>query len=1570
MEDLLIYQNELLNNLKNAEKNYKKTPKDRIKRPYLETRLEMLEELWTHFKDGHKNIILSITSDEQRKNPYFIERSYEVFQEMYVQYKSALKEALQPFLDAAGQAPIHSTSVGQGSSSSPSDSDIKLPQIKIPTFSGKYEEWQTFYDLFNSLINKNTKLSPVQKLHYLKSNLTGEPEVILRNYSTTDANYADAWNELIQRYNNKRYNCNAILKVLFAQKYIHTESASFIRHLVDTTSTCLKALKNLDVETDKWDLIINYLTVSKLDPESLRLWEQQLSTNKSDLPTWQDLRNFLESRFRSLEMIEISKSKTSQLKPASKPKTFHVNVTKEGKEREIKCVMCGSQHHIYQCKAFVDMSMKERQENVKKNKLCFNCLVPSHSVNKCRQSTCCKRCGRRHHSLLHFEREEIIEKPNEGTNTATGTVRDTTIGKSDPTFNDSHIVSNFLSERIQTNAVLLATAKVLVNSKNGCKHIIRALLDQGSQASFISEATVQLLSLTRKSVTGWVSGVGEGQTRIKHMVSFCVKSRHHPHESIRINAYVMRTLTTLLPTSNLKHPNWLELRKLDLADPDFITPGKIDILLGADVYGDVLLDGIIKHPEGKLVAQNTILGWVVSGRMTLETMSARKQITSLHTQVKDDDLLKRFWEIEREPNNIRKKFSKEEEKCEEFYDATTVRDEDGRFVVRLPFKNEDPKCQYGELREIAAKRFNFLERKLSKNPKLREEYYKVMDEYINLKHMVEVDSSEIDKPTAVYLPHHAVVREDKSTTKLRIVFDASCKGSNNYSLNDDLCVGPQLQQELRHILMRWRTHRICITADIIKMYRMVRVADEDTDYQRLLWRSSPHEPIKHYKLLRLTFGTACAPYLAVKSLQTLANEEQLKYPTAAKITKTDYYMDDLLSGCDTEEQATNIYNEMNNLMNSGGFQLQKWSSNSEALLQYIGKNKRDDHELPLKVNSVVKVLGLSWNRDTDCFEYTVNLPEPKQPVTKRHILSEIAKLYDPLGWIAPVVVIAKIIMQKLWKSGLEWDEPIDNILLAEWNRYRENLAYIKNLSIPRWLHYSNAISIELHVFADASQAAYGAAVYMRVINEERVYVNLITSKTKVAPIEKQISIPRLELCGAALAAKLILETSQVLCVPKNKLFAWTDSTIVLAWLKGGPSRWSTFVSNRVSDILNTVDFERWGHVSTDINPADCASRGLQGSELLNHSLWWNGPVWLSDLNMSIGVTNIEDTQEEERVRSLNVIHNTEEEFIWTKFSSLSKMLRVISYCRRFINLKLPKDKRETYFKFITPKELTESLNNCIKQVQSIEFSDDIKQLKSHGYVLKKSKIRNLCPFLDNIGILRVGGRLQRSQIAYDTQHPIILPAKSHLSKLVIKEAHLRTMHGGPLVMLNYLRSKYWILRAKDRTKKIYRECITCIRYSKKNTTQLMGQLPDVRVKADRPFKSAGVDYAGPINIRFSPGADKQLRDMFNNAKSTIPGEIAELLALERTTWHFIPPHAPNFGGLWEAGVRSTKTHLRKVIGDTALTYEELATVLAQVEALMCDDIWIRRVVAKYGPHKKAQSRSAGDGEGNARYFPT
>ncbi|CAH2102097.1 unnamed protein product [Euphydryas editha] len=945
---------------------------------------------------------------------------------------------------------------------------------------------------------------------------------------------------------------------------------------------------------------------------------------------------------------------------------------------------------------------------------------------------------------------------------------------------------------------------------------------------------------------------------------------------------------------------------------------------------------------------------------------------------------------------IGKKLTKEEIRCEEIFEQTTVRNNEGRYKVRLPFKKSDPECKYGKSRDIAKKRYQMLERKLQKNLELKEEYSRVIEDYIMQNHMEVIKSeSEVDNPYAVYLPHHAVVREEKETTKVRVVFDASCKGVNNISLNDTLLVGPRLQQDLRHILMRWRAHSFCVVADLKQMYRQVLVDERDADFQRILWCPEPGKPIQHFRILRLTFGTACAPYLAVKSLQQLAKDERERYPLAAKITLQDYYVDDLLTGGDTEDEVVEIYNQMTKLMKCGGFQLQKWCTNSRKLSDHIVQENQGQYQsFVFKDNNIVKVLGISWVKASDNFEYTYNCPETEdQIITKRKVLSDIARLYDPMGWIAPVIVVAKIFIQKLWKSGLNWDDILLPDLQKEWRKFKSELIKITDIVIPRWMGISRRHIFELHVFADASQKAYSAVVYLKGKLGNHVQVTLVTAKTKVAPVEKEISIPRMELCAALLATKLIHEVVQVMKIPKDKLFAWSDSTVVLAWLSGEPSRWTTFVSNRVSEILTILDREQWNHVSTDQNPADCASRGLSVTDLIQHNLWWTGPDFLRKDNHVNASMNFTTNEEERHIKTLAAVV-LKEEFIWIRFSNLSKLLRVLSYCKKFLMLRVPK-KQRVINRIVTAEEMQNIMQICVKKTQELHFSEELQQLKSQGYVVKRSPLHTLNPFLDRNGLLRVGGRINKSHEDFDKRHPLIVPSDSHITKLIVLDAHHRTLHGGPQLMLNYLRAKFWIIRARERVKKCYRECIICTRYSRQNNNQLMGQLPDARLTPDRPFKSSGVDFTGHINIRFSPGrgsrsykgyvclficmatraihleavsdltavgfiaafrrfvsrrglcqhlysdngtnfvgADRELRLMFNRAKSQAPDEIAQLLANEGTTWHFIPPQAPNFGGLWEAGIRSTKSHLKRVIGDSTLTFEELSTVLTQIEACL------------------------------------
>ncbi|XP_073955703.1 uncharacterized protein [Choristoneura fumiferana] len=346
------------------------------------------------------------------------------------------------------------------------------------------------------------------------------------------------------------------------------------------------------------------------------------------------------------------------------------------------------------------------------------------------------------------------------------------------------------------------------------------------------------------------------------------------------------------------------------------------------------------------------------------------------------------------------------------------------------------------------------------------------------------------------------------------------------------------------------------------MYRMVRVADEDADFQRIVWREDPAKEVQDYKLLTVTFGTAAAPYLAVKALNQVAKDHKMEFPLAADKVEREFYMDDLMSGAQTLEQGIKLYKEMSALLKKGGFLLQKWSSNNQDLITEIYRNEKqpdpnnnEDKNLEIKEDNIVKILGLTWNKSHDELQYSVKLPPLSKPITKRKIISDVARLFDPLGWIAPCVITAKVFIQRLWITGVGWDEEPSTDIIGDWLKYREELLQLTNFRLPRWLKTRMDDSlVELHGFCDASNVAYAAVVYLRIVSTSGdIHVNLIGAKTKVAPV-KQVSIPRLELCGAALLAKLLAEIAEVMDIPKTQTRAWTDSTVVLAWLNKHPTR--------------------------------------------------------------------------------------------------------------------------------------------------------------------------------------------------------------------------------------------------------------------------------------------------------------------------------------------------------------------------------------------------------------------------------
>lgn len=1589
--------------IEKAVKNYKKSPKERITRFYVQARLNQLETVWKEFMSTHNSIIES--TDVDQRHFYFSEDVYEVTEELYFNHKSELLEALD-MLTVVTMPPAKPVLEQKR------DSCVKLPRIEIPKFSGLYSEWPTFKDLFTSLIHNNKTLDDVQRMHYLKGLLTGEAEQLVRHIPVTSSNYAECWALMVSRYNNKRFLSNSLLKRFLNQSNV-TESSNGIKSLLDTTMECLNGLKNQGIDVTSWDVIIIYIVSSKLDAESRKLWEMQISTT-DDIPTLAQFEDFLEARFRALEFLNETKSTKPKgyiSKPSTSQHRVHHVVNNDKTANVItNCQFCNGNHKIAYCKLFAKESHDSRQNFVQKKSLCFNCLGTNHSVKYCRQNTSCHVCRRRHHSLLHPRAASAaVDTVNESDNVKS-VVPNIQATLSEGPNSTLNVTSHFSKESSLGTQVLLATALVEAQTKHGSTQLLRVLLDQGSQASFITESAVQLLGLEKKPVKSVISGIGGEKSTLAsdHTVTVTMHSRLDPKFSVNVHAYVLKNITSLLPSAKVVPCNWPELRVVHLADPDYHTPNKINILLGAEAYGHVLKEGLIQGPPGLPVAQNTAFGWILSGKVssTSDTINCHHVSISSQSQTDDNELLKKFWEIETVIPGVQKKaLSENEQRCEEIYAQSTYRDEEGRYVVKLPFRDEDPQCQHGNSRELAVKRFHHLENKFKKNREFAKRYSEVFHEYIDLGHVERVPEDDPKISTAVYLPHHAVVRDDKTTSKVRIVFDASMKSSNSPSLNDDLLVGPMLQQPLRHIIMRWRMYPISICADIVKMYRQVKVAPEDADFQRVLWRDDPGSEIEEYKLVRVTFGTASAPYLAVKTLQQVAIDEGARCPEVAEKIKNDFFVDDLMTGCQTVEEGKNIYKEMSELLTKGGFHLQKWVSSCKELHKEVSQEgntkederNQDERSKDIKEDGVMKILGISWNRKRDEFQYSVHLSEQQTPITKRKVISDISRFFDPLGWAAPCVVTSKIFIQKLWLAGLDWDEELTPELMTEWQTYRNNLTEACSFSIPRWINtYDNDNYVELHGFSDASVAAYAAVVYLRTKTKNgEIKVSLITSRTRVAPVKQQ-SVPRLELMGAVLLAELTAEVAEVMKIPKSSIHLWTDSTVVLAWLSSHPSRWSTFVGNRVSTVLSNFENTHWAHVQSSDNPGDIASRGLKPQELTVSVLWTQGPPWLkNDVIVYSRPKSIATSIEQRSIKSHVVTETTQDHPIWTKYSTLQKLVRVIAYCRRVLKWKKQKSKDRRYQAYLERDEIQEATTICIKHAQGQEFGKDIEEIKRTGQVKSKSKLKSLCPMIDDDGILRVSGRLERADLEENSKHPIILPHSNHFTKLVIDEAHKKTLHGGPSLMLSHLRTKYWIISAKTSVRAHVRKCITCKRYSAAAQTQLMGQLPPCRVRPARPFLHSGVDFAGPINIRASKGrghqsykgyicifvcmvskcihleavsdltangfiagfkrfvsrrgyisdlwsdngtnfvgAMKELRHLVAVEQSSVAIEIREWLGNKSTSWHPIPPHSPNFGGLWEAGVKSTKFHLRRVIGDSTLTYEEISTVLTQIEACL------------------------------------
>ncbi|XP_054725518.1 uncharacterized protein LOC129235611 [Anastrepha obliqua] len=933
---------------------------------------------------------------------------------------------------------------------------------------------------------------------------------------------------------------------------------------------------------------------------------------------------------------------------------------------------------------------------VKKLALCLNCLKAGHQMRDCKSGSC-RTCQSKHHTLLHFNRSTASLTDSQADASSVATIRST-------------------------------TAVILVKNRAEIFVSCRALLDSGSQLHFVTTRFANQLQLFKTKASATVSGIGDANFPTEGYSLDLVLMSRISDFSTSITALVVKTITDNQPGCSVSTNEWNVPSNIPLADPGFNLPQRIDLLIGAGLFFDLLCVGQIRLGSGLPILQKTRLGWVLSGggqqTPNLSSFVVRQKSSSgLIPSTRLDYLVRRFWEIEHifEPIS---KASQEDLDCEAHFQGNYFRLPSGEYSVRLPIKRSMDLLEDSYLQ--ARQRFQGLERKFARNPDLKAEYSRFIKEYLDLNH-ISLVSNEVVQQCKYFLPHHCVIKDDSSTTKLRVVFDGSATTTSDFRI---------------------------------------------------------------YKLDTVTYGTKPAAFLAIRAMHQLAVDESATYPIGAEAVLRDFYVDDLITGGDSMAEVRNIKLQTTSLLTRGNFKLRKWCSNSPEILRDIPDL---DKEKFLKFDDgsdITKALGLLWDPHKDKLLFSFVPQREFGKNFKRSALSTLARCYDLLGLMGPTLTKAKILLQRMWRDKLEWDE-----------------------SLPQSL---KLLEKSMH-FARQALKLMGL-VYTRSTKDNNIQVHLLCSKARASPL-KTVTIPKLELCAATLLAQLM------------------DSSTVLSWLREEPSRFNVFVANRVSTIHQLTEGMQWHYVPTAMHPADILSKGATPRELLGSKLWMHGPPFLLEAEDNWPrMCSPQPKLPEIRQRVLLSANNHIDISLSFKYiNSFGTMQRIFGYASKFINIK--KSPRSSQLK---AEDIHQGTQLLIRIVQRAQLWPEYTVLQANKCVPNSSSIASLSPFLDDFGIIRVGGRLKNTMLSFSSRHPCILPKDHPLTYAIITYFHRKHHHAGPQALLAFIRMQFWPIGG------VLQKCIICLKSRPRLVEHIMANLPKERIQASRPFIVTGVDYCGPF----------------------------------------------------------------------------------------------------------------------------
>ncbi|KAL4153798.1 hypothetical protein QTP88_001631 [Uroleucon formosanum] len=1257
-----------------------------------------LESLWTQFKLEDDSVLGSLVILE-KTDEYDVGLSAEV--RGLITASKAMADQVTP----KGAAVIdmsyiqNKLSVNQTPADDPGKSYSRLPEIPLPTFDGELRDWTTFRDGFTSLLDKWPNLSDTDKTYHLVGCLKGPAAEAVRGIPLSGDNYGLVWATLTDRFNRPRLVATSLVDNLLNASTMSHESFQDLNQFLSTINRNIALLDSLQIK-DLGSFMLFSIAFRCLPIVTRRLFETSSST---DYPTVHQLIDFIRSRVAILEVAGESHKGTPSATSSKFGKPtgqFRTGGERAGKTQGYRptslvttksssvCICCSEPHNLASCSKFKSWPVDERSRWTREHKLCFVCLSADHWVPKCRSKISCTKCSRRHHYLLHVPAGERYDnEPDSPSPASTPASCCASVQQPPPQ---------------QSLAVMLGTALVHVRDRSGTWQTMRALVDSASKISAITAVGADKLGLKRSRWTAPISGLsGVAVMNVQGRVECIVHPRFSSEPALAVHAWVLPTITKALPTKTLAADIKDRYSDLALADPSFHVSSPIDLLLGGDVFASIMDGRKISVDDALPSAFSSIFGWILIGPVSVVEAGPRQSLPVSLT-VSIEELMEKFWHVE-EPEVAPATFT-DNGACEQIFVDETIRLSTGRFSVPLPFRVSASDELFVASRDVAVRRFESLERKLSADPLLKSLYTQFMSEYISLQHM-----SVATSPGCYFIPHHAVYRPEVDINKIRVVFDASAKCGRGRSLNDCLFPGPKLQQDIVDVLTRFRVHKYVFTTDICKMYRQILIVPKYRKFQHILWRAEPHDKLLEYELNTVTYGVNCAPYLALRVLQSIASDDCIESEWVRNALTRQTYVDDICDGADTITDVLKLQSDLICVLNKSGLELKKWSSNTTSVLDAVPAANRVHAPTPFETvdGRGTKVLGLEWHPDGDYLCCALSLE--KSPVyTKRGILSLVARIFDPLGLFGPAVFLAKFIMQRTWLQGLSWDEPLSPDIHDEWAAFVTDLPLLLSIRVPRHFNSRRNAPCYLLGFCDASQRGYAAVVYLRIVDVPvGNSVFLVGTKTKLAST-KSMTIPRLELNAALLLARWLNRIRGILAAQLNivDIRAWSDSMIVLSWLKVPHESVKVYVSNRVNQVRTLLPDCRWQHIDSGNNPADCASRGVMPAVLSQLDLYWRGPqiayddpsVW-DDSRPSLPLCELPEL----RLASCAALVDDVPNEWFTRFSNYDRMLRVVAFMRRFVALCRRKISRSDGPVYLRKCDLDSAAQVLIVESQRVHF---------------------------------------------------------------------------------------------------------------------------------------------------------------------------------------------------------------------------------------------------------------------------